>query len=113
MGNAQSLNLLNLQALSSKEKQEWRRDSNIPFAFEMVPVINDKAGRRVQVQNTIGHHWETNMFRKCRDLVLQELGTEQVLLILLDSVAVPMYGLKDRRALFMFLQLFEDSQSPV
>lgn len=53
------------------------------------------------------------MFNDCDDLVLRELGTEQVRQILCASVAVRTYWLNDERIVYAFLYLFRDKQYTV
>lgn len=45
---------------------------------EMVHVLTDKGGCRVQGKRNISKQLKMRMFSECDDLVLQELGTEQV-----------------------------------
>lgn len=63
--------------------------------------------------SSIAYQLKTIMFCECDDFALRELGTKQVRQILSASVAVQMYELKDKRIVFVLLQLFQGNQCPL
>lgn len=99
----QFLNWFNEPALKSKDFLNWLCDTVISSVREIVRVIN----RAVQCKAKAVLPRRLSMSRKLNNLVLGELGTEQVLRILRESVAVQTHILKDKRTVFMFLQLFQ------
>lgn len=113
MEDDEVLSWLSVRILKSQEFLEWRGDSDIPPAREIVRVPNDKVCRPVQRRSVIAKQMKTTMFNKCDNLVLGELGTEYVHQILCACAAVQTYGLKDEGIVYMVLQMFCDKQCTV
>lgn len=100
-------------ALISIRFLEWMHDADYSLDGKKARVITDESHRRLEGKNGITQQGKTSMLGKCDDLRLLELGTEQELQTLRGSVAIQTHEFKNKRIVFMFLQLPRGIQCPV
>lgn len=101
IGNDQVLHQFNVWALNSKEYLEWVLDGDIPPPCDIGGVVTRIAGLQLHGQSSIVEQLKTSMFRKCTDLVLQELGTQEVRQILHVSIVAQTYSLKTKNCVYV------------